>query len=80
MIGPASLKRLEALVQQAAERLKALGEDNDKLLRANKRLEDDNKALKEQVRALQAAASKGERVRQRLLRLSQKLDKLDKIA
>ncbi len=79
MIGPMTLKRLEALVQQAADRLKLLHEAHDKLAKANERLEHENKLLKEQVRQLSLSAAKNERIRLRLEKLSQKLDRLDKI-
>lgn len=76
MLGPASLKRLEALVHQSAEALKRLTEENAKLKKASDKLDEENRHLKERLRKLETVAAKHERVRVRLVKLSQKLEKI----
>lgn len=80
MIGPANLKRLEGLVQQAAQNLKILSEDNSRLAKAKVKFEEENKRLREDLKRLSFAAQRQERLRGRLEKITRKLDKLESLS
>ncbi len=70
------LRALESLVNEAAKALQTLSAQKAKLVEANARLEADNRKLKEDLRVATSALSRQERIRLRLARLSQRLEKL----
>lgn len=70
------LKTLENLVGEAARALKSLGAENVKLQDALRRLEADNKRLKEELRSSSTSRSKSDKLRTRLEKLAQKLEKI----
>ncbi|HVA66141.1 MAG TPA: hypothetical protein VNK24_04360 [Elusimicrobiota bacterium] len=70
------LKKLEALAESSAKKLRQLAEDNARLAKDAAKLEAENKSLKEQVKRLAAGASAQARLRARLLKISRKLEKI----
>ncbi len=70
------LKTLESLVSECAKTLRGLLEDNERLLKASAKLEAENKSLKEQVRRLSSETASQAKLRARLLKISQKLEKI----
>ena len=71
----ARLKTLETLVQEAAKHVKRLSTDNLKLRAEADALEKENQRLKQQVRSLAAVGVRQEKLKARVERLLQKLDK-----
>ena len=69
------LRDLETLVVEAAKRLKKLLEENVKLLSELRRLEEENGRQELELRCLKALGERTQRVRSKLDRLVQKLDK-----
>ena len=70
------LKTLEALVARASEALRRVGEDNRALRERLRRADDEHKLLKEELRQARAALARHERVKSRLLKLSEKLERI----
>lgn len=66
------LKALEAAVEQAIHLIK----ENARLHDAVRRLEADNKRLKEELRGTQSSRSRNDKLRTRLEKLAQKLEKI----
>lgn len=76
MLGPLqSLKKLESLVQEASAALRATSTENRTLKEKLARLDAEHKRLKEDLRAASARLSRYERLRSRLARLSEKLER-----
>ncbi|MHB2025051.1 MAG: hypothetical protein ACYCPQ_00225 [Elusimicrobiota bacterium] len=73
---PHGLKKLESLVADAAGKIRRLLEENLRLSRAAAKLEAENKSLKDQVKRLSAGAALQTRLRARLMKISQKLEKI----
>ena len=77
MQGPLqSLKQLEALVKQASEALQKLGAENRRFKDVLRRLEADNQTLKEELKAARLTLARHERLRTRLKRLTDKLERI----
>ena len=70
------LKVLETLVQRAAQALHRAGEDNRALRERLRRVDEEHKRLKEDLREARAALARHERVKSRLLKLSEKLERI----
>ena len=70
-----SLKRLEDLVKQASETLHKTLSENRALREKLHRLETDQKRLKEEMRAANLTLARHERLRSRLAKLSEKLER-----
>jgi regulator of replication initiation timing len=73
---PEKIKRLEALVLEASRAIKDLRSANNKLLRANKGLLEDNDRLKAQIQRLSRYPVIQRRLRDRLEKIIHKLDKI----
>ncbi len=71
-----SLKQLEALVKQASESLQKLGAENRRLKETASRLETENKALKDEVKEARLTLARHDRLRARLGRLAEKLERV----
>ncbi len=71
-----SLKQLEALVKQASEALKGANADNAALREKLARLESEHRRVKEELREAKLALGRHERIRARLVKLSEKLEKI----
>lgn len=71
-----SLKQLEALVKQASESLQKLGAENRQLKQDLKRLETEHKSLREEVKEARLTLARHDRLRSRLMRLGEKLEKI----
>jgi predicted nuclease with TOPRIM domain len=71
-----SLKQLEGLVKQASEALQKLGSENRQFKDALRRLETENKALKEELKTAKLTLARHERLKTRLTRLTDKLERL----
>ncbi|MDE2040092.1 MAG: hypothetical protein KGO96_04075 [Elusimicrobia bacterium] len=71
------LKTLESLVAQAAAALQSTSADKKRLERALARAEEENNKLKEEVKRLSSNSVNHERLRARLERLDQKIEKLE---
>lgn len=77
MLGPLqSLKQLEALVKQASDALRKSAAENRALREKLARLEAEHKRLKEEHRAAGLALTRHARLRARLLKLSEKLERI----
>lgn len=77
MQGPLqSLKQLEVLVKQASESLQKLGSENRRFKDVLSRLEAENKTLKEELKAARLTLARHERLRTRLTRLTDKLERI----
>lgn len=71
-----SLKQLEVLVKQASESLHKLGSENRQLKDALRRLEAENKSLREELKTARMTLARHERLRTRLTRLTDKLERI----
>lgn len=71
-----SLKQLEALVKQASESLQKLGAENRQLKQDLRRLETEHKSLKEEVKEARLTLARHDRLRSRLMRLGEKLERI----
>lgn len=71
-----SLKPLEALVKQASESLQKLGAENRQFKDVLRRLEAENKSLKEELKAARLTLARHERLKTRLTRLTDKLERI----
>ncbi len=76
MLIPEKIKRLEALVLEASRTIKDLRVSNEKLIKANKGLAEDNERLKDQVQRLSRYPTLQRRLRERLEKIIHKLDKI----
>lgn len=70
------LKQLEALVKQSADALRQAAADNRALRARLARLEDEHKRSKEELREAKLALGRHERIKARLVKLSEKLEKI----
>lgn len=74
MQGPLqSLKQLEGLVKQASEALQKLGSENRQFKDVQRRLEIENRTLKEELKEARLTLARHERLKSRLTRLTDKL-------
>jgi predicted nuclease with TOPRIM domain len=71
-----SLKQLEGLVKQAADALKHASADNAALRDKLARLDAEHKRVKEELREAKLSLSRHDRIRARLVKLSEKLEKI----
>ena len=71
-----SLKQLEVLVKQASESLQKLGAENREFKDVLRRLETENKALKEELKEARLTLARHERLKMRLTRLTDKLERI----
>lgn len=71
-----SLKQLEVLVKQASESLQKLGAENREFKDVLRRLETENKALKEELKEARLTLARHERLKTRLTRLTDKLERI----
>jgi len=71
-----SLKQLDALVKQASEALKGANADNAALREKLARLESEHRRVKEELREAKLALGRHDRIRARLAKLSEKLEKI----
>ncbi|MBI3288206.1 MAG: hypothetical protein HYZ74_01670 [Elusimicrobia bacterium] len=77
MLGPLqSLKQLEGLVKQASEALRKMGAENRQLRDAARRLESENRSLKDELREARLTLARHQRLRTRLSRLAERLEKI----
>lgn len=77
MIGPLqSLKQLETLVKQASDALKKSASENKALREKLARLEAEHKRLKEEHRVAALTLARHARLKARLVKLSEKLEKV----
>lgn len=77
MQGPLqSLKQLEVLVKQASESLQKLGSENRQFKDVLRRLEAENKTLKEELKAARLTLARHDRLKVRLTRLTDKLERI----
>ena len=77
MQGPLqSLRQLEVLVKQASESLQKLGTENRRTKEILHRLETENKILREELKQARLTLARHERLKTRLTRLTQKLERI----
>lgn len=77
MLGPLkSLQQLESLVKQASEALQKTATENRALKEKLARIEAEHKRLKEELRDAKMTLSRHERLKNRLVKLSEKLEKI----
>lgn len=77
MLGPLhSFKQLEVLVKQAADALQRTAAENRRLKDAARRLETENKRLKEELKDAHLTLARHERLKTRLTRLTEKLERI----
>ncbi len=70
------LKQLEALVKQSADALRQAASDNRALRARLARMEDEHKRAKDELREAKLALGRHERIKSRLAKLSEKLEKI----
>lgn len=76
MIGPLqSLQKLEGLVKQASEALHKITAENRGLKEKLSRVESEHKRLKEELREAKLTLARHERLKSRLIKLSEKLER-----
>lgn len=77
MLGPLkSLQQLESLVKQASEALQKASSENRALKEKLARLEGEHKRLKEELREAKMTLARHERIKSRLVKLSEKLERI----
>ena len=77
MLGPLqSLKQLEGLVKQASEALQRTASENRSLKERLGRIEAEHKRLKEDLREAKMTLARHERLKSRLVKLSEKLERI----
>jgi multidrug resistance efflux pump len=77
MLGPLqSLKQLESLVKQASEALQKTAAENRTMKEKLSRLEADHKRAKEELREAKLTLARHERLKARLVKLSEKLERI----
>ena len=77
MIGPLeSLKKLDGMVKQAAEALRKTTIENRALKEKLSRLEAEHKRMKEELREAKLTLARHDRLKSRLVKLSEKLERI----
>lgn len=76
MIQNSKLKALETVVVEAAKAITELGAENARLKEAKTRLETENRRLKEELRQALVSAHRQDRLKARLEKLAQRLEKI----
>ncbi len=77
MLGPLqSLKQLEALVKQASDALQKTSAENRALKEKLARTEAEHKRAKEELREAKLTLARHERLKSRLVKLSEKLERI----
>ena len=77
MLGPLqSLKQLESLVKQASETLHKITSENRALKEKLARVESEQKRAKEELREAKLTLARHERLKIRLIKLSEKLERI----
>jgi FtsZ-binding cell division protein ZapB len=77
MIGPLeSLKKLDGMVKQAAEALRKTTIENRALKEKLSRLEAEHKRTKEELREAKLTLARHDRLKSRLVKLSEKLERI----
>ena len=77
MLGPLqSLKQLETLVKQASEALQKTASENRALKEKLSRIEGEHKRMKEELREAKMTLARHERLKSRLVKLSEKLERI----
>lgn len=77
MIGPLeSLKKLDGMVKQAAEALRQATAENRAYKEKLARLESEHKRLKEELREAKLTLARHDRLKARLVKLSEKLERV----
>ncbi len=77
MLGPLkSLQQLESLVKQASEALQKTASENRSLKDKLSRIEAGHKRLKEELREAKLTLARHERIKSRLAKLSEKLERI----
>ena len=77
MIGPLkSLQQLESLAKQASEALHRISTENRSLREKLSRIEAEHRLAKEELRAAKMTLARHDRLRARLVKLSEKLERL----
>lgn len=71
-----SLKQLETLVKQASETLQKTGTENRALKEKLARLDAEHKRLKDELREAKLVLARHSRLRARLAKLSEKLERV----
>jgi len=71
-----SLKQLETLVKQASEALRKSSTENRTLRERLSRLESEHKRLKDELKDAKGALARHQRLRSRLVKLSEKLERI----
>lgn len=71
-----SLKQLEGLVKQAADALRKANVENRELREKLRRAEVEGKRLREELKAANMTLARHERLRTRLARLSERLERI----
>lgn len=77
MIGPLeSLKKLDGMVKQASEALRKTTAENRVLKEKLARIEGEHKRLKEELREAKLTLARHDRLKARLVKLSEKLERV----
>jgi chromosome condensin MukBEF ATPase and DNA-binding subunit MukB len=77
MIGPLeSIKKLEVLVKQASEALQKTASENRALKEKLAHIEAEHKRAKEELREAKLTLARHERLKARLVKLSEKLERV----
>lgn len=77
MIGPLeSIKKLDGMVKQASEALRKMTAENRAMKDKLTRLEAENKRTKEELREAKLTLARHERLKARLVKLSEKLERV----
>jgi len=77
MIGPLeSIKKLDGMVKQASEALRKMTAENRAMKEKLSRLETENKRTKEELREAKMTLARHERLKARLVKLSEKLERV----
>ncbi|MFI5346225.1 MAG: hypothetical protein ACHQ51_07615 [Elusimicrobiota bacterium] len=77
MIGPLqSLQKLESLAKQTAEALQKISTENRALREKLHKIETEHKHAKEELREAKMTLARHERLKSRLIKLSEKLERL----
>ena len=77
MLGPLqSLKQLESLVKQASEALQKTSSENRALKEKLARIEIEHKRAKEELREAKLTLARHDRLKARLVKLSEKLERV----
>lgn len=77
MIGPLeSIKKLDGMVKQASEALRKTAAENRAMKDKLSRLEVEHKRVKEELREAKLTLARHERLKARLVKLSEKLERV----